>query len=391
MKKITSCSICGCQMSEVFHSSSEVSITSLAALMPGKTVVSVCAHCGHMETSSLFDLDQYYDTGYKIGGLDADEDDLYTIEDGRMVFRSEHMARVLLEKTSHLGITKLLDYGCGKSLTSQRAMAANTELDVYLFDVSRDYVEFWKSFRPEEKLAFFNTPPSWSGSFDCVTSFFSLEHVPSPKDSVTQIRSLLRNGGYLYAIVPNIYSVNRADMLVVDHLHHYSLSSMKYCLSSCGFELVEVDNHSHQQASIYIARAVAEQVSVIELDPAEVQTGIHDAYKLADFWKGVEARLHEFEARAAASGVGRIFIYGAGIVGVFLYSRFRNKQIIAGFIDLNLHKQKKLYCGLPVVSPSTVQLEPSDGMLVGLNPGVGEPVIASMRQFEQIGKNIFFC
>ncbi|MDP1558308.1 MAG: class I SAM-dependent methyltransferase [Nitrosomonas sp.] len=378
-------------MNEVFHSGAEMSITSLAALVPGKTVVSVCAHCGHLETSSLFDLDQYYDTGYKIGGINAEEDDLYAIESGRMVFRSEHMASVLLQKTSNLGITTLLDYGCGKSLTSQRAMADNPDLDIYLFDVSRDYEAFWKSFRPDEKLSFFNTPLSWNGSFNCVTSFFSLEHVPFPRDSVARIRSLLRNGGYLYAIVPNIYSVNRADLLVVDHLHHYSLSSMKYCLSSCGFELIEVDNLSHQQASIYIAKAVAGQPSRIEPDPAEVQESIQDAYKLADFWQGVEARLLEFEVRATTSGVGRIFIYGAGIVGIFLYSRFRNKQIIAGFIDSNLHKQKKRYCGLPVVSPSAVQLAPSDGLLVGLNAGVGEPVIASMRQFEQIAKNIFFC
>lgn len=391
MNKIASCSICGCQMSEVYHSSSEVSITSLAALVPGKTIVFACAHCGHLETSSLFDLDQYYDTGYKIGGLDADEDDLYTIEDDRMVFRSEHMARILLKKTSSFGITKLLDYGCGKSLASQRAMVANPNLDVYLFDVSRDYVEFWKSFRPEEKFAFFNTPLAWNGFFDCVTSFFSLEHVPSPRDSVAQIRNLLRDGGYLYAIVPNIYSVNRADLLVVDHLHHYSLSSMKYCLSSSGFELIEVDNISHQQASIYIAKAVAEPSSVIELDPVEVLASIQEANKLADFWEDAEARLHKFEARLAASGVERIYIYGAGIVGIFLYSRFRNKAIISGFIDSNQHKQKKKYCGLPVVSPSTVELAQSDGMLVGLNPGVGERVIASMRQFDLIGKNIFFC
>jgi SAM-dependent methyltransferase len=391
MDKLINCSICGGEMSVVFHSSSEVSITSLAVLVPGKTTVSVCGHCGHLATSSLFDLDQYYDTGYKIGGLDVDDDDLYSIEEGTTVFRSEHMARVFLEKTSNLGITRLLDYGCGKSLTSKWAMASNPNLDAYLFDVSNDYVEFWKSFRPEVKYALFDTPASWNGTFDCVTSYFSLEHVPFPRDSLSRIRSLLRNGGFLYAIVPNIYSVNRADLLVVDHLHHYSLSSMKYCLYSCGFELVEVDNHTHHQASIYIARAISDDALRKEPDPVKVAAGIQDVYEIADYWKEVEARLWEFEAQVAAAGLKRLFIYGAGIVGVYLYSKFRDKQRIAGFIDSNRHKQKKNYCGLQVVSPDMVKLEPSDGLLVGLNAGVGESLIASMRQFDPANKNIFFC
>lgn len=394
MKEEKVCSICGeKQMSIVFASSSEVSITSLAVLVPGKTIVSVCSHCSHVETASLFDLDQYYDSEYKIGALDADDDDLYTINEGRMVFRSEHMARIFLKKMGNVGIRSLLDYGCGKSLTSKCLMDANPNLDVFLFDVSRDYVEFWKNYRSEDKYGFFTPPPHWAASFDCVTSFFSLEHVPFPLDSLTQIRSLLKNGGLLYAIVPNIYSVNRADLLVVDHLHHYSLSSMRYALSSCGFELIDVDNDSHQQASIYIAKAIDKipEFSDIQIDNIEVNNGIFGIQALANYWKGVEERLRYFEEQVITSGAQRVFIYGAGIVGLYLYSKFYNKIIIAGFIDSNMHKQKKLYCGLSVYSPSSVSLLSSDFLLVGLNPGVGQSVISSMRDFDVIGKNIFFC
>lgn len=125
-------------MSEIFHSQSATSITSLAVLVPGETVVFACPNCSHLQTVSVFDLDQYYDTGYKIGGQNAEEDHLYCIEDGQKVFRSEHMARILLKKISNLEIEKLLDYGCGKSLTTKLAMASNSKLDVHLFDVSRD-------------------------------------------------------------------------------------------------------------------------------------------------------------------------------------------------------------------------------------------------------------
>lgn len=174
-----------------------------------------------------------------------------------------------------------------------------------------------------------------------MTSFFSLEHEPQPKESLTQIRGLLRDGGYLYAIVPNIYSVNRADLLVVDHLHHYSLSSMKHCLSSCGFELIKIDNESHQQASIYIAKDVQGQTGEIELYPEQIRTTLLAAHELANYWKQVQANLDKFESGLTTTGVENLYIYGAGIVGIYLYSRFKKKKMIAGFIDSNQHKQKK--------------------------------------------------
>jgi 2-polyprenyl-3-methyl-5-hydroxy-6-metoxy-1,4-benzoquinol methylase len=360
-------------------------------LVPGVTAVSICEQCGHSETSSIFNLENYYDSNYKIGGFDVDDDDLYSIEDGQVVYRSEHMARVFLEKTVGFNIKKLLDYGCGKSLVSKRVMTSNDKLDFFLFDVSRDYVEFWKNFRSEEQCAFFDTPRSWDESFDCVTSFFSLEHVPSPRASLTRIRRLLKDDGLLYAVVPNMYSVNRADLLVVDHLHHYSRSSMRYCLSSCGFDLLEIDEHAHQQASIFIAKAIAEKPTVITTDPLEVINEVQFAYKIADYWKTVEDRLRDFEEHAIVSGLDRVFIFGAGIIGVYLYSKYRNKKIITGFIDSNVHKQKKLYCGLPVFSPQVINLTQTDGLLVGLNAGVGETVIGPNRRFDQISKNIFYC
>jgi SAM-dependent methyltransferase len=384
------CSACGGPLTEVYSSTSDVSVTSVAALVPGRTVVSACARCGHAETAPILDATTYYDTEYKIGASSAEEDDLYAIVDGRHVLRSEHMARVFLEKTARFHPEKVLDYGCGKSLLARRAMSLDPRLDFFLVDVSHDYEQFWRTFRPSDKCAVLDTPPAWDASFDCVTSLFALEHVPSPRESLTRIRRLLREGGILYAVVPDMYSANRMDLLVIDHLHHFTTTSMHCCLAASGFELVDLDRHSHQQASIVLARAVTDAAPPVTPDPQEVAAGIRYVHELADYWRSVEQRLREFEDRALASGVTRLFIYGAGAVGAYLHSRVRDKRPIAAFIDANVHKQRRTCGGLPVLAPEATRLQASDGLLVGLNAGLGESVIRANRNFDLAAAHTFF-
>ena len=77
-------------------------------------------------------------------------------------------------------------------------------------------------------------------------------------------------------------------------------------------------------------------------------------------------------------------------MGVFLYSRLRQKNRILGFIDSNPHKQKKQYCDLKVFDPAQITLGENVGLLVGLNPGVGERVIGLMPQFSSATERMFF-
>ncbi|WP_301100597.1 class I SAM-dependent methyltransferase [Propionivibrio sp.] len=389
MRNIGECSVCGFSLCKVYESSSDISITSLGALLPGKTVVFLCKACSHLQTSLLFEAGKYYNSNYKINSADIDDDDLYGVENNYPVYRSMHQARVFVEKMAGSGIKNILDYGCGKALTAKQALLLNPELDFYLYDVSRDYEDFWKSYCSSEKYAFFDTPIGWGNFFDCVTSFFSLEHVIYPLDCLLKIRNLLNSGGFLYAVVPNIYSANRSDLLVADHLHHYSPTSMKLALESCAFKLIEVDHNSHQQASVYIAKAVSDAKNT-DIDVSEVKPSVIEVEKIVEYWKSVEARLNEFEVRAIKSGVNRIFIFGAGIIGVYFFTKFVKKDLISGFIDSNIHKQKKFYCGLPVFSPDSIDIKSADALLVGMNSGVGKNVINAMRNFDAIKNNTFF-
>jgi SAM-dependent methyltransferase len=85
-------------------------------------------------------------------------------------------------------------------------------------------------------------------SFDLITMWSVLEHVPDPLAVVARCRSLLRPGGVLAFYVPNFRSVNAAlfrnrwyHMDAPRHLSIFSPRSARRLLDSAGMELMRID------------------------------------------------------------------------------------------------------------------------------------------------------
>ncbi len=81
-------------------------------------------------------------------------------------------------------------------------------------------------------------------SFDVVTSWHSLEHVPDPLSTLSDIRDALKPGGLVYICVPNIASLqakiggNRwAYLDVPHHLSHFTQKGLTALLEKAGFEV----------------------------------------------------------------------------------------------------------------------------------------------------------
>jgi SAM-dependent methyltransferase len=82
-----------------------------------------------------------------------------------------------------------------------------------------------------------------NGSFDAITMWHSLEHVPDPNATVALARRLLKPGGVLYVCVPNLDSL-QADLAaehwcyldVPHHVSHFSPNGLAQVLARAGFE-----------------------------------------------------------------------------------------------------------------------------------------------------------
>ena len=359
----------------------------------GTTVVNYCSDCGHVQTDPVTDLKVYYENTYEVGRLNENDDQLYAMDGDKPIYRAEHQASVACQKLEIGEDVRILDYGCGKSLTMMRICESIPSLQPYLYDVSDKYLPIWSTFTQPKHCFIRQIPENAKESFDIVTSFYALEHISDLQESLASIRDCLKPGGVFYFIVPNVL-VNLADFIVVDHVNHFLPSSLHAMLSVNGFESIEVDDSVHFAAYVVAARKAADYTAaavgsfsplshksdhypVSDLDKRK----LHD---MADFWSSQQARL---SIRLNSLPIDlSIAIYGAGFYGTYLRGLLEaSGRKPAMIVDQNPFLQGTSIAGVPVVSPGELPMSIRT-ILVGLNPQNAKQIIQGVECWQ--GRNL---
>jgi 2-polyprenyl-3-methyl-5-hydroxy-6-metoxy-1,4-benzoquinol methylase len=107
------------------------------------------------------------------------------------------------------------------------------------------------------------TCPQPKGAFDAVTMLQVLEHVPDPRQTVADVRGLLRPGGALIVEVPNI-DCRPVRLLGRRHRHfakhHFTFfgpRTLTRLLEDCGFDIVSVGYPARQISMRLLAWGLA--------------------------------------------------------------------------------------------------------------------------------------
>lgn len=373
------CNVCDSPEGEpIFTSRSDTALTSLCELRSGRVQVWSCPRCGHLHGQPLADTETYYAADYRILLDHDDEDQIYEYRDGAIVYRTDHQIDVLRRKLELPEHSMLLDYGCAKASTPKRLLDSRPDLQVHLFDVSDMYLRHWDRFVAPERRAVNQTPPSWTGSFDVVTSFFALEHIPQPLDTVCKVAALLKQGGSFYAVVPDTFG-NVADFVVIDHVNHFTEPSMHALLRLAGFDGISIDSEAHRGALVIVARKGAggsSEGSVSALSASPGLPAVHrESAKLAHYWSALGDRILQAERRHSGRDIA---IYGSGFYGAFIFTALRDASRVRCFLDQSPFRQGKTLFDKPILKPETL---PADiGVLfVGLNPKVARQTIDQLH------------
>jgi SAM-dependent methyltransferase len=380
---MTSCNVCGnAALSNIYESPANLSITTMNKPISGKTRVYFCDMCGHLQTSELPDLVAYYAQEYEINLSSEEDDQLYKVVDGKPVYRADHQAAVLMSKVSFQAGCRVLDYGCAKSPTLRKVLAAHPDIEPCLFDVTDKYIPFWERFPKRPLWSVHQPDPSWHGTMDVVLSFYALEHVGNLSEAMGNIKDLLRPGGIFYFLVPNVYQ-NVADFIVADHINHFSASSLRAMLQREGFGEIEVDDGSHEAA--FVVRACYGTPGG-GAGGADIVAQHKAAHEMAVYWKGIVGRIREFEA---SIGEGAVAIYGAGFYGSFISSVLQDPQRVCCIIDQNRHLQGRELNGKLILAPDQLPAEVAH-ILVGMNPRNARASIGAIPGWDSRGLSFFF-
>ena len=157
------CALCEHDMDRLYHSPGPNAITSLSQLVDGTTTVFQCSSCSHLQTSFHGNEEDYYDKNYNIFADVEEEDHIYAVIDDEKIFRTQHQARVTIEKLDLPKNARVLEYGSGKALSLRHLTEIRPGIVPFVFDVSKNYIAHWDKFIPKENQATYNLPESWLG------------------------------------------------------------------------------------------------------------------------------------------------------------------------------------------------------------------------------------
>ena len=360
---MSTCNICEARhMAPVYVSPENVSITSLTEIRSGRTEVFACAQCGHLQTTPLPDLDAYYDEQYRILIDSEDEDQLYKIVDGEKIFRVRHQVDTLLEKIELPTGASVLDFGCAKGASARRLARCRPDLKLHLFDISRMYLPFWQKFSEPDRWGTHDVPAHWHGKFDAVFSMYVAEHVAAPVAFARQIASLLKPGGTLYWLIPDV-AANPADFIVADHVNHFSEHSLAALMEKAGLNLRTIDSRSHEAGLIAIADT---RTTKSNFRPSSsLARWQSDVRGIASLWSGLGSRIRQFETQRPANEPSAI--YGSGFYGTYIASCLSSLDNVRCFVDRNPFRQGHSLLGKPIIDPCELE-ESIQTVYVGLNP-----------------------
>lgn len=379
------CNVCDSLLaSPIYESADNCSITTMNKLIEGKTQVYLCKTCGHLQTTELPNLTKYYAEEYEINTSSEEEDQLYKVVDGEAVYRADHQASVLLQKSVLKDGQRVLDYGCAKSPTLKKVAGSHPGIKVFLFDVTDRYIPFWETFPQKVEWSTHTPNPNWFGTMDVVLSFYALEHIADLTQGLNNIKALLKVGGLFYFVVPNVYR-NVADFVVADHVNHFSKGSLVHLLERHGFDDIQVDGESHDAAFVVMARMGASPKAQLS-DARPSDEVLSSVRKMADYWQGISVRIREYETQ---SGNDAVAIYGAGFYGNFIASSMTSPDRIACFVDRNLHLQGKDRDGRPIFSPEKMPHNVKH-VFVGLNPQIAQANIEAIQDWHERGLSYFY-
>jgi 2-polyprenyl-3-methyl-5-hydroxy-6-metoxy-1,4-benzoquinol methylase len=144
----------------------------------------------------------------------------------------------------------LLDVGCGRGLFLGRAAkhgwsVQGIEPSPYAGGIARD------TLGDRVRVGYFDASSYPPSTFDAVTLWYVLEHVPDPRAILEQAAKVLKPGGVVFVAVPNWrYIVIRRQLARLkggtlgpvhahEHLHQFTSETMRNMFSKVGLDILE--------------------------------------------------------------------------------------------------------------------------------------------------------
>lgn len=305
---------------------------------PIKTIsnLAICTSCGHIQKCVTPDFTMAVSKIYK-------EYEIFALSKGieQIIFsdlgdlsRSELIALWLQKKLVSDGkiISKILDYGCGdcSALLSLSALFGNADVYGYeIEDLHRPKTKLIKNF----KGMFIGPEFIPEIKFDLITMIHCLEHISNPVNVLKNIRNNINENKYLFIQVPDMV-VSKYDLLVADHVSHFTEEILCELLNFCGFEIVaSTSNYLKKEITLLAKKSNSKRMALNKNVDRFIRHKKHVNAQISSHIRTVKRSQEIFSKNE------KLAIFGSSISAMWLYGEL-NKAIRI-FVDEDSNKWGK--------------------------------------------------
>ena len=308
--------------------------------------LTVCESCG---TIQKLPDDRWFDEisriyqDYEIYFLSNGEEQSIFFKDGRSLPRSQVLVDFVVKKALH-NVEKgdMIDIGCGNGAAIRNFSRA---LPQWCIDGNELSDKALSDLMGVTGFRSLHTGPvsDIKHQYDLVSLIHSLEHMPSPLDTMESVLNLLKKDGLLLVEVPDI-ETSPFDILVADHLCHFSRSTLRFLVEEVGIRIEFLENTVlPKEITLLGALGQGRSGESFQPDPSE---GVSMVEKNVAW---LESVLSSATESAKAPNFG---IFGTSISGIWLYGALRDR--VSFFVDEDPSRIGRFFDGKPIVSPGEI-------------------------------------
>ena len=322
-------------------------VTSDSRPWPAGGRLAVCAACGHAhkiaDAKWLAEIGEIYRTYAIYHQSEGAEQPIFCGGAGAPQPRSACLNSYLGKVLDLPERLALLDFGCGTGSALRTFSARHRKWTLYgseLSDASLAGLRLIPGF-----AELFTCPPEEIPlSFDLITLIHSLEHVLDPVATLHALSGRLAGNGHMFVQVPDCSSTPY-DLVIADHLSHFSAASLRFACEQAGCSTVELSDSVLRKELSWIGQC---------------GHGIAAAKELPDPHRSMVRTLSQIEwlaeqaasALAFASASRRFGIFGTSISGTWLHGILGER--VRFFVDEDPGRIGRRHLGLPICAPGAI-------------------------------------
>jgi SAM-dependent methyltransferase len=352
---------------------------------PGNYMLAICTDCGHIfydqkltsDQVVSYYLDKIYDPSHVTSGSGSfNKDDIGHQEE---IIKRLHD---WFEETKD-GIT--LDVGAGLGGLT-KLLTDSGYKNVVAIEPSEINVEFIREKNLTAYVGSAQNLPKLSSAPTLVIYSHLFEHLLNPHEALLNIKKIIAPNGLIYVEVPDASAYPREGLpynsLYLEHINHFTESSLKYLLELSGFDILRIEKASlnlffknglYESVIYAIAKSQSSKKTlspenrsskvVPNLDKTSFENDIEGFLSYLD-WSKNHPSMKLLDRLSHSSKP--IWLWGVSQLTQLLVGQKPLRDAnIAGFIDRDKAKQRHTILGKPIESPERLKtLTANDSVLL---------------------------